>query len=91
MLPKPIGNKTFSERAQAGRHLLYGISYVNNKGDDLYYYALIDPLKEKQFLKAMCGNAVFNMHEFGKIVHAGLGEPGEAVKHEMRTLYGAKI
>lgn len=91
MIAKPIGKKSFAEHAQVGKNLLYGINYKNDRGELLYFYVLIDRLKEKNFLRAMSGSEVFDMREFGKIVSAGYGEPSDTVKQELRDLYNAKI
>lgn len=88
---KPVGNTSFSERVKAGKNLLYGISYTNDAGERLYYYVLIDNLKEKTFLSAMSGNRPFNIRDYGSVVSAGYGDPTPEVKAEMRDLYNANI
>lgn len=81
----------FSSSVMADKSRLYLLRYQPEAGTKIFYFLLVNPLKEKAFLKAMSGTEAFNINEYGKIVASGYGEPSEEVKQQMRDLYDARV
>lgn len=83
--------KSFASRAASQKTRFYGLTYTPQGRPQEYYYLLVDPLKEKAFLRALDGQDAFALREYGVIVASGFGEPSDALKQEMREKYNANI
>ncbi len=79
--------KSFAERIQAQRNRMYYLRFMPADGRSAYYFVLVDPPKEKSFLKALKGTEVFNLEEYGTIVKSGYGDPSPELKKEMKEKY----
>ena len=83
--------KTFATRAGLGRHRFYGLEFMPRDKPKEYYFLLIEPWKEKAFLRALDTEGNVNLHNFGEIVASGFGDVPDAVKDDMRLRYDAPL
>lgn len=83
-----IGDKkSWAAKVGAGRERVYGLEYTFPDGRDAYYFILINPPKERAFLKALEGDREFDLKDFGEIIRSGYGKPPAEVKKEMKEKY----
>lgn len=81
----------FATKAAAAKQRFYGLNYAPVGGKKEYYFLLVEPPKEKAFLRALQGTDSFNLKNYGTIVACGYGDAPEAVKHQMQEHYGAQF
>lgn len=77
----------FAAKILKENELVYGLSTVKN-GRKLWYIVKIEKAKHEVFKRTLEGTALFNLTDFGEILHSGEGEPSDALKDEMREKYG---
>ena len=83
--------RAYSAQAVADKTLLYHLTVAPPRGKKIYYYVLVDPNKERAFLKALDGEESFNLTSFGTIVAAGYGDPSEELKHVLSERYNINL
>lgn len=77
----------FRTRITAEKERVYGIRRRFADGTEGYCFVAVDPPREKAFLNAMKGKAVFDIRHFGTVVALGSGEPDEATLAALTARY----
>lgn len=84
--------RTYTAKAVADKSLLYGITYAPPNSRRIYYFVLVDPRKERAFLKELeSAEGSMNLTYFGTIVAAGYGEPSDLLKNLLQERYHTKL
>lgn len=81
----------YSAKALAEKSLLYGITHEPPRGRKVFFYLLVDPIKEKAFLKAMESSDSLNLLYYGTIVAAGYGEPPQELIDKLEERYKTRL
>lgn len=81
--------RTVDDRA---RHLIHKLKAKDTTGRWAYYFVLVDPPREKDFLRAIAGDGTIDVEDYGKVVASSYDEtPNEEVKRLLREKYGFEI
>lgn len=73
-------------------HLIHKLKAKDTTGRWAYYFVLVDPSREEEFLGAMNGGGIMDLEDYGKVVASCYGEaPSEEVKDFLREKYGFEI
>jgi len=90
---KPQRMRSFAEREIARKgHLIHKLKAKDISGRWAYYFVLVEPLKEPQFLNAIDSGDVIDLEEFGTIVASNYGEePSEDVRRLLKERYNFDV
>ena len=84
--------RTHAAKALADKSLLYGITYSPPGKRKIYYYVLVDPVRERAFLREIeKEQGSINLTAYGTIVAAGYDEPSPEVERILQERYHTKL
>ena len=73
-------------------HLIHKLKAKDSTGRWAYYFVLVEAPRETQFLKAIKGDGMVDLEEFGKIIASCYGEePSEEVRTFLKEKYGFEV
>jgi len=73
-------------------HLIHKLKAKDSTGRWAYYFVLVEAPREAQFLKAIKGDGMVDLEEFGKIIASCYGEePSEEVRTFLKDKYGFEV
>ena len=73
-------------------HLIHKLKAKDSTGRWAYYFVLVEAPREAQFLKAIKGDGMIDLEEFGKIIASCYGEePSEDVRVFLKDKYGFEV
>lgn len=73
-------------------HLIHKLKAKDTTGKWAYYFVLVLPEKEKEFLRAIEGDGTINLEDYGRVVASSYGEkPTAEVKNYLKQTYGFDI
>lgn len=73
-------------------HLIHKLKAKDSTGRWAYYFVLVEAPREAQFLKAIKGDGMVDLEEFGKIIASCYGEePSEEVRTFLKEKYGFEV
>jgi hypothetical protein len=81
----------FADKIAKQRALVY---YIRSTPEDKmasWFFLKLDPIKRNAFDRAMNGTEVFDLKDFGEILHSGYGDGApEELKQQMHDEYGVE-
>jgi len=89
--PKP--KRTFTDQliARSG-HLVHKLKAKDTSGRWAYYFVLVQPAKERLFLKAIDGDGTVDLEKYGKVIGSCYGEgPSEELRSFLKDKYGFDV
>lgn len=73
-------------------HLIHKLKAKDSTGRWAYYFVLVEAPREAQFLKAIKGDGMVDLEEFGKIIASCYGEiPSDEVRTFLKDKYGFEV
>lgn len=79
------------EIARQARYI-HKIRAKDTTGRWAYYFVLVKPYREPAFLRAVHGDGVIDLLDFGKVIASNYGEePTEEIKDYLREKYGFEL
>ncbi len=86
---KQSSGKSFAEREISRKgHLVHKLKAKDSTGRWAYYFVLVEPLKERRFLKAIRGEGIVNLEDFGRVIASNYGkEPSDNVRQMLKDRY----
>lgn len=73
-------------------HLIHKLKAKDTTGRWAYYFVLVMPDKEKEFLDAIEGNGTTDLEEYGKVIASSYGEtPTREVRDYLKQTYGFDV
>jgi hypothetical protein len=73
-------------------HLIHKLKARDSTGRWAYYFVLVEPQREAQFLKAIQGDGTVDLEEYGKVIASCYGEePSQEVKDFLKERYGFEV
>jgi hypothetical protein len=86
-LDSSFANKTISQRG----HLIHKVSATDSTGKRAYYFILVLPAKEAEFLKSLKKGKI-NIKDYGEVIASCYGEtPTEEVRQLLKEKYGFDV
>ncbi len=81
--------RSFTDQLVARKgHLIHKLKARDTTGQWAYYFVLVEPVHESDFLKALEGQGTANLEEYGKIIASCYGEePTPEVKSYLKDKY----
>jgi len=70
---------------------LYRLDYTFINGRESYYYVLVSPVREKDFLDNIRRDNGIDLADYGTVVASGYDDPPEYVLIHLREKFGATI
>ena len=58
----------------AQKQRIYYVRHKSNQGEASYFFLLLKPQKETEFLHAIKHKSVFNLKDYGDLIDSGFGE-----------------
>jgi hypothetical protein len=92
--PPPAPRKrSYTEQIIASRsHLIHKLKAKDTTGHWAYYFLLVQPHRERAFWKAIEGDGIINLEDYGQVIASCAGEaPTEEVKAFLRDKYGFTV
>ena len=88
-LEKRSRRRSFAEREIARKgHLIHKLKAKDSTGRWAYYFVLVDPVKERQFIKAIEGEGMIDLENFGEVIASNYGEePSDDVLQMLKERY----
>ncbi|QHG21302.1 hypothetical protein [Nostoc sp. ATCC 53789] len=86
-------NRSSEERRIANKgHLIHKLKAKDSTGRWAYYFILVEPSQEKEFLSALDSNADTDLNYYGEVIASNYGEePSNEVKKLLREKYGFSV
>jgi hypothetical protein len=83
----------FADRLVARRgHLIHKLKAKDSTGRWAYYFVLVMPDREAEFLAAIAGDGTIELDDYGKVVASCYGEvPSIEVAEYLKEKYGFEI
>lgn len=81
--------RSFTDQVVARKgHLIHKLKAKDTTGKWAYYFILVEPSQEGIFLKALEGQGVTSLEEYGKIIASCYGEePTQEIKDFLKEKY----
>jgi tetratricopeptide (TPR) repeat protein len=76
--------------AIAAEARMYYLRFTPTDEPSAYYFVLVDPERERSFLRALHGTERYNLKTFGEIVVSGWGLPPQPIRDAMTLKYRLK-
>lgn len=85
--------RSFAEREIARRgHLVHKLKAKDSTGRWAYYFVLVEPLRAPAFMKAIEGNGMIDLEDYGEVIASNYGEePSEQVREMLKERYGFHV
>jgi hypothetical protein len=87
-LPAPV-KRSFVDQVIASRgHLIHKLKAKDTTGRWAYYFVLVQPMREKAFLKSIGGPGTIDLNDYGKVIASCYGEtPTPEIKAFLKEKY----
>lgn len=73
-------------------HLVHKLKAKDSTGRWAYYFVLVEPARESAFMKAIEGDGMIDLEDYGKVIASCYGEePNDEVKALLKDKYGFEI
>lgn len=73
-------------------HLIHKLKAKDSTGRWAYYFVLVEAPREQAFLKAIEGDGMIDLEDFGKVVASCYGEtPNDETKKFLKEKYGFDV
>lgn len=73
-------------------HLVHKLKAKDTTGRWAYYFVLIEPAKERTFLKAIGGDGIIDLEDYGRVIASCYGEaPTQEVRDFLKEKYGFDV
>jgi hypothetical protein len=73
-------------------HLVHKLKAKDSTGRWAYYFVLVEPTRETAFMKAIQGDGMIDLEDFGKVIASCYGEePNEETKTFLKEKYGFEV
>ena len=73
-------------------HNIHKITAKDSTGRRAYYFVYVRKSREKNFMKAIDGDGMIDLDEYGKVIGSCYGEePSEDLKRELFDKYGFEV
>lgn len=73
-------------------HLIHKLKAKDSTGRWAYYFVLVEAPREAAFMKAIEGDGMIDLEDFGKVVASCYGEvPNEETKKLLKDKYGFDV
>ena len=73
-------------------HLVHKLKAKDSTGRWAYYFVLVEPTRESAFMKAIEGDGMIDLEDFGKVIASCYGEePNEETKKFLKEKYGFEV
>lgn len=83
--------KSWLLRIAPDKNRIYQIDDQSIDGQKSYFFIIIDPAREQEFLAAVENSGPCNIAEFGRVVASGYGIPSQALLEKMHHEFGANV
>lgn len=83
--------KSWVAKLAPGKNLVYGLETYLPDNSVHYYFVLVEPAKEKEFLAALEGFYEFSLESYGRVIAEGKGKPSAEVKKRLLEEHGATV
>ncbi len=85
--------RSFADQVIAKKgHLIHKLKAKDSTGRWAYYFVLVEPPKEQSFLKAIQGEGMIDLEDYGKVIASCYGEePSQDIKDMMKERYGFDV
>jgi hypothetical protein len=89
----PPRKRSYTEQIIASRgHLIHKLKAKDTTGRWAYYFVLVQTHRERAFLKAIAGDDIIDLEDFGQVIASCYGEaPTEEIKEFLRDKYGFTV
>ncbi len=86
-------NRSFVDKLIAKKgHLIHKLKAKDSTGRWAYYFVLVEPQRESAFMKAIDGDGMIDLEDFGKVIASCYGEePNEETKTFLKEKYGFEV
>ena len=91
--PMTDSKRSFVDQIVAKKgHLIHKLKAKDSTGRWAYYFVLVEPPREAAFLKAIDGDGMIDLEDFGKVIASCYGEePNEETKQFLKDKYGFEV
>jgi hypothetical protein len=91
--PPAPRKRSYTEQIIASRgHLIHKLKAKDTTGRWAYYFVLVQPHRERAFLKSIEGDGIINLEDYGQVIASCYGEaPTEEIKEFLLEKYGFKV
>jgi hypothetical protein len=73
-------------------HQIHKLKAKDTTGRWAYYFVLVEPFRERSFLKAIAGDGNVDLEKYGKIIASCYGEkPSDEVRAHLKQKYGFDV
>ncbi len=73
-------------------HLVHKLKAKDSTGRWAYYFVLVEPPREAAFMKAIQGDGMIDLEDYGKVIASCYGEePNEETKRMLKERYGFEV
>jgi hypothetical protein len=86
-------NRSFVDKLIAKKgHLIHKLKAKDSTGRWAYYFVLVEPQRESAFMKAIDGDGMIDLEDFGKVIASCYGEePNDETKTFLKEKYGFEV
>ncbi len=89
--PRPPLSHADREIARRGHHV-HKLKAKDLSGRWAYYFVLVEPSRERAFLRAIGGKGIINLEEFGRVIASNFGEhPNEDTRNLLKERFGFEV
>ncbi len=90
--PKPVKRSIADQIIASRGHLIHKLKAKDTTGRWAYYFVLVPHHKERLFLKAIQGDGVINLEDYGQVIASCYGEaPTLELKAFLHDKYGFNV
>lgn len=73
-------------------HLIHKLKAKDSTGRWAYYFVLVTPQRERDFLAAIGGDGMIDLEDFGRVVASNYGEePNDQTRALLKDTYGFDV
>jgi hypothetical protein len=86
-------NRSFVDKLIAKKgHLIHKLKAKDSTGRWAYYFVLVEPQRESAFMKAIDGDGMIDLEDFGKVIASCYGEePNDETKTFLKEKYWFEV
>lgn len=86
-------NRSFVDKLIAKKgHLVHKLKAKDSTGRWAYYFVLVESPREAAFMKAIEGDGMIDLEDFGKVIASCYGEePSDDIKQFLKEKYGFEV
>lgn len=85
--------KSFVDQIIAKKgHLVHKLKAKDSTGRWAYYFVLVEPTREAAFMKAIEGDGMIDLEDYGKVIASCYGEePNDEIRTMLKEKYGFEV